>query len=264
VAGGLPASWARSLCSGPDRAERLPAQGSGRARRHGRLRRARDGGARRDGPPGGKRDPGGQASRDLRQREGVLRRTAPEPAGRGHPRPRRESGASQSGGRRDARVHVPGAAVRRRPGFDHGGTRRGGRPAEQFAGARQGRATERVGSLSPSHGRLDLSGGDPSHLGAPGRPVRLVRPEAERPPRDDRSSRRDRAGAGPPGPPEGARLLEPDAGHLRGARPAGEPGRGDPALQPAVRGGDRDRRPGRAGKDDVGSPGGARRPLSKQ
>ena len=200
VAGRLPASRARSLRRGPDRAARLPAQGSRRARRHGRrLRRGRDGGARRDGPPGGKRDPGGKAPRDLRQREDVLRRTAPEPAGRGHPRARGESGARQSGGRRDARVRVPGAAVRRRPGFDPGGTRRGGRPAGQFAGARQGGAAERVGSLSPSHGRLDLPGGDPPHLGAPGRPERLFRPEAERPPRDDRPSRRGPSGCGSSG-----------------------------------------------------------------
>ena len=253
VAGRLPASRARSLRRGPDRAARLRAQGSRRARGHGRrLRRGRDGGARLDGPPGRKRDRGGKAPRGLRRREGVLRRTAAEPAGRGHPRARGEGSARQSGGGRDARVRVPGAAVRRRPGFDPGGTRRGGRPAGGIAGARQGGVAERVGSLSPAHGRLDLPGGDPPHLGAPGRPERHVRPEATRPPRDDRLSRCDREGAGPPGTPEGARLLEPDAGHLRGARSAGEPGRGDPALQPAVRGGDRDRRPGRAGKEDVG------------
>ena len=253
VAGRVPAPRARSLRRGPDRAARLPAQGSRRARRQGRrLRRGRDGGARRDGPPGGKRDPGGQAPPDLRQREGVLRRTAPEPAGRGHPRARGEGGARQSGRRRDARVRVPGAAVRRGPGFDPGGTRRGARPAGRIAGVRQRGAPERVGGLSPSHGRLDLPGGDPSHLDAQGGPDRLVRPAATRPPRDDRLSRRDREGAGPPGTPEGARLLEPDAGHLGGARTAGEPGRGDPALQPAVRGGDGDRRPGRARKEDVG------------
>ena len=253
VAGGMPASRARSLRRGPDRAARLPAQGSRRARRHGRRPRiGRDRGARGDGPPRGKRDPGGTAPRDLRQREGVLRRTAPEPARRGHPRSRGESGARQSGRLRDARVRVAGIAVRCRPGIDPGGARRGGRPAGRIAGDRHGGAPERVGSLPPSHGRLDLPGGDPSHLGAPGKPERHVRTEATRPPRDDRPSRRDREGAGPPGAPEGARLLEPHAGHLRGARPAGQPGRGDPPLQPAVRGGDGDRRPGRAGKEDVG------------
>ncbi len=53
VAGRVPAPRARSLRRGPDRAARLPAQGSRRARRHDRrVRRRRDGGARRDGPPG--------------------------------------------------------------------------------------------------------------------------------------------------------------------------------------------------------------------
>jgi len=138
--GRLPASRARSLRRGPDRAARFPAQGSRRARRHGRrLRRRRDGGARRDGPPRGERDPGGKTPRNLRQRESVLRRTAAEPAGRCHPRARGEGGPCQSGA-----AEMLGYASR---GFCSTPTRFrswrngcGGRPARRIAGARQRRA----------------------------------------------------------------------------------------------------------------------------
>jgi len=224
VAGWLPAPRARSLRRGPDRAARFPAQGSRRARRHGhRLRRGRDGGARRDGPPRGKRDPGGKAPRGFRCREAsydeLLRnqRTVSSSCARGRwsapiRRPPRCSGTH------------PGASVRRRPGFDPGGTGRGGRPARRIAEPGKGEPRREWEATLLRMDGFDLPGEiritwapreDKNDTFVPKRrgPLGMGRP-----------SRRDREGAGSPGAPEGARLLEPDAGHLRGTRPAGERG----------------------------------------